>query len=894
MRNRGLAPIVTLIAASLFGAPDLAAQEPGENAQAGALVEETLPEGETPPAPADPNQAPAQQAPQPPAPAKAPVRPGIEEIVIQAGESEAAADYQAADSVTAFDASDLEALGAQTIEDLASYTPNLEIVTAGATTPTFFIRGVGLNDFNANSSGAVALYQDDVPINAPALQLGTLFDMEAVNVLRGPQGTGLARNASAGAIKLYTRKPSGEYGSFLRSDFGNYGYMDFEGAVEAPVYEDLLSSRFAFRWTRRDGFGTNRCAGAVDDVAGTVTPQGNPDSYCGENDHAANIIPPGLAEEVNDLGNWAARGTLRFNPTLDMEWLLGAHGARRDEQSRLGQSIGTDSFTCAGDVGCSRLSPEAIEGSLGGQDGGDYQPQEVRAAIRAIQLPAEAACDAQFPRGSAARQDCKEAARSRARNEVASQLAETPLDDEPYAGDYDKVGPTRNDTWGGYLRGELALPKGLSLTSVSGYDGYDRLIDIDLDFSPNKLFEIKTQDRGWQATQDLTLAGQLSELPLRWELGGYYLMENLQVHIDNDFGAANFASVATRDYTQKLWSAAGYASLEWDFWENFTLDGGFRYNWERKTIDYALERGEEGTGALTDFQEATWQAPTGTVRLTYRFREDTHAYWKYTRGWKGGHYNATSSLIEGVTSAEPETIDAFETGLRGGWFEGRLGLDLSIFYYSYQNYQLFTIKNDFGALPEFVVINANDAEVYGSEIDLVARPLPGTFLNARFGWIESRFLDFVQEQIVQESNNVIFRKELNHTGNRLLNSPRFKLSVTAEQTVPLGRFGSLTARYDGAWTADNYFDPTEGLGIPNRQGILFLPENTIGQPSYWLHNLWLGYRPPQGNVVIAGWVRNLTDEVYKTFAFDASTFNETTIHFTGVPRTYGMSFVVNF
>ena len=81
--------------------------------------------------------------------------------------------------------------------------------------------------------------------NAPALQLSTLFDTEAVNVLRGPQGTGLARNASAGAIKIYSKKPSGEFGGFLRSDFGNFNFKDFEGAIEAPIVEDLLAARLA-------------------------------------------------------------------------------------------------------------------------------------------------------------------------------------------------------------------------------------------------------------------------------------------------------------------------------------------------------------------------------------------------------------------------------------------------------------------------------------------------------------------------------------------------------------------------------------------------------------------------------------------------------------------------
>ena len=187
----------------------------------------------------------------------------VEEIIVKGAESATLSDITTGDSVTAFNVADLAALGAQSIEDLASFTPNLEIVTAGATTPTFFIRGVGLNDFNPNSTGAVAIYQDDVAINAPALQLGTLFDMEGVNVLRGPQGTGIARNASAGAIKIYTRKPTGQFGGYLRSEVGNYDFQDYEGAVEAPIYEDILSGRLAFRLTQRDGTMKNRCADAL-------------------------------------------------------------------------------------------------------------------------------------------------------------------------------------------------------------------------------------------------------------------------------------------------------------------------------------------------------------------------------------------------------------------------------------------------------------------------------------------------------------------------------------------------------------------------------------------------------------------------------------------------------
>jgi outer membrane receptor protein involved in Fe transport len=888
MRIRSLS-IAVLLATHGLGAGEARANEP-------LIVAQAEPARQAPGGAGTPVEEPADETEAQTAPA--PTRPGIEEIVIRGGESEAAADYQASDSVTAFDASDLEALGAQTIEDLASYTPNLEIVTAGATTPTFFIRGVGLNDFNANSTGAVAVYQDDVAINAPALQLGTLFDMEAVNILRGPQGTGLFRNASAGAIKLYTRKPSGDFDSYLRSSYGNYDYMDFEGAVEAPIYSEILSSRLAFRFTQRDGYGENGCAKS------TLSPLG---TRCGENPaNASGPVPAGLPDKVNDLGNWAARGTFRIQPTLDMDWLLGIHGARRDEDSRLGQSIGTGGTICLNNdvANCFLRLPNgslsavrnfypfgsASTNTFGGNDAGPYRDPDVTRMIQSISQPLIAACQS-HPAGSVARQLCVASAQNTALLQTAQDLVD--LDDDPYRGDYNRVGPTKNDTWGGYLTGEIALPLGIALTTTTGYDSYDRFVDVDLDQSPNTLFEIVTDDKGWQATQDLKLAGAFGEIPLRWELGGWFLREHIDVQVEN-FLPSEVGTVGLRDYTQEIWSTAGYASLEWDIDERFTLDGGFRWNYEKKSLDFFLRR----TGVPYQlYPEDEWQAPTGLVRLTYRFREDTHSYWKYTRGWKPGHFNATASGFQPILPAEPEKIDAFETGLRGSWFEGRLGLDLSVFYYSYEEYQLFTVKVDAGENPEFVVINASNAEVYGSEIDLVARPFPGTLLNVRGSWLESRFNDFTQRQFVQQTvglfaDNIL--KEIDNTGNRLLNSPPFKLSLTAEQTIPLGRYGSLIARYDGAWTDDTYFDATEGQGIVNEQGLIWMPENAIAQPAYWLHNIWVGYRPPAGKIEIAGWVRNLTDEVYRSFAFDASNFSNTTIHLLGVPRTYGVTLNVGF
>jgi outer membrane receptor protein involved in Fe transport len=699
----------------------------------------------------------------------------------------------------------------------------------------------------------------------------------------------------------------------------------------------MLAMRTAFRFTQRDGTMFNRCGNApamADRVPvpnATVlralgkTDTDGPWSICGEpvpfstsipsnpNDPAGwtglSPVPEGLPSWVNDVNNWAARGTLLFQPTLDMSWLINAHGSQRDEWSRLGQAIGTNGSYCTDPnlPVCNRFQPSWVDGWLGGtqgRQGVQYQPIEIKQ--RLIELAPCRAPRPGFPTGS-----CTGTEDNLAKITLSNEVSRD-LDSEPWAGDFNMCGDplyrdptgtrckkdggkTLNDTYGGYLSGNIALPWGMTLTSSTGYDHYDRYLSLDLDFSPETLFQIETDDDGWDASQSLQLSGELGEEgSVRWDIGGWLLRETLNVVVNNDLGNLTSLGVGKRDYTQSLWSSAGFLNLAFDFWDDFTLDGGFRYNWENKTMDFHLVRGIFETSQQLD---DTWTAPTGTIRLTYRFREDTHAFWKYTRGWKPGTYNATSAPGTGVTTADPEIIDAFETGLRGSWFEGRLGLDTSLFYYSYQNYQIFTAQQFSGGQPEFVILNANSAQVYGAEVDAIARPWPGAFANVRFGWLQTEFLDFVQVQQEETSLGgvlVVVNRVVQNTGNQLLNSPQFKVSLTGEQTIPLGRYGSLTARYDGVWTDTTFFDATEGFGLPNNQNIHPLPQGTTGQQPFWLHNLRLGYRLPGGRIEIAGWVRNLTNQSYKTFAFDASTFNKTTIYFVGDPRTFGGTLTVNF
>jgi outer membrane receptor protein involved in Fe transport len=185
---------------------------------------------------------------------------GIDEMVVRGtGRDDFLKDLSI--SGTSFSAAEIKSLRIQNIADLAEYTPNLEINTrSAASNPTLFIRGIGLKDYNANAAGAVAVYQNGININSPAIQLGQLFDTEEILVLRGPQGSVNGRNATAGAIHINSVLPDGERDVWGSVTYGNYNNVNLEGAIALPLVEDLLSTRLAFTANWRDGTTKNHCA----------------------------------------------------------------------------------------------------------------------------------------------------------------------------------------------------------------------------------------------------------------------------------------------------------------------------------------------------------------------------------------------------------------------------------------------------------------------------------------------------------------------------------------------------------------------------------------------------------------------------------------------------------
>jgi outer membrane receptor protein involved in Fe transport len=905
-------------------------------------------------------------------------------------------------SSTSFGAAEIKSLRIQNIADLAEYTPNLEINTrSAASNPTLFIRGIGLKDYNANAAGAVAVYQDGININSPAIQLGQLFDTEEINVLRGPQGSLNGRNATAGAIMINSVLPDGEQDMWGSFSYGNYDNMQAEGGVSFPIVENLLSSRLAFTANFRDGTTDNNCADWDPESIGMPTLNeetireawafnGNPDhslrpdgrdipsqgphprhpdylhtevvpadGWVGvvrqtsephahllagdDRDRRPPFSPPaadgrdnpgkfpnqgvtaesdalgrplvadnvciwespgflefdplgnetwvpnegaktpadfqGLDHHVNNVENWASRGILRFQPDVGegMDWILNFHGGQNLGDSRRLQSLATKMVLDEGD-------PFFVENV--------DDPSEALAALNSnLEFEGVRSVKGLYT------------PQSNSGNQTPGGRGGRDVD----AGFYDLDGKEKLNTWGFSLHGLWNLGP-VNLTSISGYEWYDRKINDEGDAVPVVAFPAIYEDDAWQVSQELRVAGEGERF--RWFLGTFFLHDNL--NSKNTFPGLRQRRIV-QSFEQELTSGALYGNGRYWLLDEVYLDAGLRYNVEHKKFTLnssilALEdsvvdcsnvgAGQPPKGCLIpeDTEKKTWTGVTGDATLAwepggdwmYDARLDQlNLYGKYGRGMKGGHFNA-GLTIQGdpvnpqrIDPVKPEFLHAVEMGFKSRWFQDRLVVNFALFRYWYEDLQVFDFTNEFGELPIQQLLNS-DAKVLGAEIEIQARPLPGLMVQFGAGWLDSEFEDFNVNKAVnaprQDPNTPPV--DFDYSGNPLISAPEWSLSGIVEYQIPLFSWGSIVPQYTFSYRTKVYQDP---------QKI-----DPISQDAYWVHGARLAYRTPDGRFEIAGWVENFLNERYKEDTFDLTLGDNAILEVWNDPRMYGVTFSAYF
>ena len=167
-------------------------------------------------------------------------------------------------SVTAIGADALENLGATEIGDIQSSVPNVVLHEGDAQNTVAYIRGVGQLDSLAFADPGVGIYLDDVYLGRAQGSFLDVFDVERIEVLRGPQGTLYGRNTIGGAIKFVSKAPSADPEFYAKATVGSYDQTDFAAGVSGPVAGDKLLGKASVAYLKRDGYADNSVDGQDD------------------------------------------------------------------------------------------------------------------------------------------------------------------------------------------------------------------------------------------------------------------------------------------------------------------------------------------------------------------------------------------------------------------------------------------------------------------------------------------------------------------------------------------------------------------------------------------------------------------------------------------------------
>lgn len=191
----------------------------------------------------------AQEAAPPPAEA---LDDGMGDIVVTAQKREQSIQKVSV-AISALGREGLADLGRQDVAALAAKLPSLQVLSYSPTTTVFNIRGVSQNDFADTQEAPIAFYNDEVYISALGAIAGQTFDLERIEMLRGPQGTLFGRNATGGLVQIVSARPTRDLSGFLTITGGSYGQIATEGAVSGPL-SDTLRARLSFTTEHRGGY----------------------------------------------------------------------------------------------------------------------------------------------------------------------------------------------------------------------------------------------------------------------------------------------------------------------------------------------------------------------------------------------------------------------------------------------------------------------------------------------------------------------------------------------------------------------------------------------------------------------------------------------------------------
>ncbi|MBV1878503.1 MAG: TonB-dependent receptor [Pseudomonadales bacterium] len=402
----------------------------------------------------------------------------------------------------------------------------------------------------------------------------------------------------------------------------------------------------------------------------------------------------------------------------------------------------------------------------------------------------------------------------------------------------------------------------MTLSSITARYDASRIISLEADQSPFDIINITRDVEAKQISQELRLSNNTVDAQdTSWVFGLYYFTEDL----DSEAGLGVLAPGATlpQAYTSDTNTVAAFSEFIFNLNSRWKLTLGSRYTVDKKNI-----RLNSVPSATTNFRDdETWQEWTGRIILDQSLSDDTLLYYSLSRGFQGGGFNG--GLVTAGEKYEPEVLTAYEFGIKSQIFANSTRINTALFYYDYQDIQVFTVAEarvgDINAsnIATENYTNSDSATIYGLEVELQTYLTDRLYVSSALGLLHSEYHDLILLSGAQV---------ISGDGNPLINAPDTTFSLAADYELPTS-MGNLHLHADYNFHAERNFDITDR---DRAQGN-----------AYGLFNMKISYA--QKNWQVALWGKNLTDKTYSTIFFPLDSFNFNYYAF-GLPRTYGAQF----
>lgn len=779
----------------------------------------------------------------------------IEEVIVTAQKhSQNVNDVPIA--INAFTGERLADQGAITPENIAILTPGLTVnETASTGTPLYTIRGVGFQDYSTAASSTVGLYLDEVAIPYTVMSRGLLFDVNRVEVLKGPQGDLYGRNTTAGQINMVSNMPTDQFEAGVRGSVGSYDTVDLEAFVSGSL-GDRVNGRLAFK-TVQSGEGWQESLTRDDEL--------------GEQDVSA------------------IRGILDFELSDSANLVLNLHYV--DDQSENtartaydGRIVGLGQFSSP----YQPLNEYIIPGSAsfgqpvpwystGDNEDADWT-NSYTSPITGLTWDLRPERDNQLFGASA---------------KLVWDIGEVTLTSITAFDTFERV--ESNDWDGGF------------------YNDSSNINTTDLDvFSQELRLSGSTDNLVW-------IAGLYYSKDEMDEYYHYFMSDSVFGLGSIPFGVGLFAPTPILEldtkYEQETESKAVFGHVEWQFTERWRLTAGLRYTEEERdwsgctfvaqdgslanflnaqfgstlgpgscgTIDddptsptfiFALIGGPNVNDAFHVYTDSiSTEKWMGKLVLDFMINDDVMTYLSVSNGFKSGGFNgANSNTTQQLRPYEEEELTAIELGIKATLLEGRMQLNASVFDYDYENKQeqdrAVTFVGNISGLT-----NVPESTVQGAEIDVQWLVTDRLSVNASIAWLDTEVDKWLAVDTAASAwPTTVFRDA---SGIELAQAPELSYNLLVNYDIPLGNDWLLRLGADM-----NFKDDTSGGARVQ-----------TATEDYTIYNARVGLESVAGGWGVQLWSRNVTDEYYFPAAHTGG--NGPFVRSVGLPRTYGLTFTYN-